>query len=159
MPRLALVSLTVLAWAGWGTPALGQEGPANARAVLAGGVGAEPDTTAPWRYFPLAVGNVWEYEGEEAPLRVNPLERVAVVKDTVVSGRQYFVLQNTYTERGDTVNVSRHLVRFDTASATVRALDEFEPQGERLYTCPLDVPFGGVADCGGGAARSRRRLR
>ena len=151
--RPALVLLIVLAGAGWGKATLAQEGSANARTALAGGV--EPDTTAPWRYYPLAVGNVWEYEGEEAPLRVNPLEQVAVVKDTVASGRRYFVLQNTYTERGDTVNVSRYLVRFDTASATVRALNEFAPPTEWVYTCPLDAPFGGKVsdeDCDGRSA-------
>ena len=141
MRRPALV-LFVLLGAGWGVTVSAQGG-------------AVPDTTASWRYYPLAVGNVWEYEGEQAPLRVDPLEQLAVTKDTVASGRRYFVLQRTYTERGDTVFVSHTLVRFDTASATVRALDEFAPQGERLYTCPLDAPFGGRvtdADCDGRSA-------
>ena len=141
--RLTLVSLVVLAWAGWGTPALGQGAPANAHAVFAGGAGAEPDTTAPWRYYPLAVGNVWEYEDDDGLLK-----RSEVVKDTTALGRRYFIVHNALAQGGRMISVFRDIVRFDTASATVRQLLPSPPAEERDYLkCQLDAPFGETVPC------------
>ena len=50
---------------------------------------AVPDTTAPWRYFPLQVGNAWEYE--DISLGIPPrLVRYEVLGEVATSGRKYF---------------------------------------------------------------------
>lgn len=104
-----------------------------------------PDTTAPWRYFPLAVGNVWEYETPSLPTRVR------VTKDTVALGFRYFVIETT--RLGASGPHGRSFFRYDTTSATPRQLAirlAGHPDGPGAadvadnYGCPLDAPFGDV---------------
>ena len=150
MPRPALVSLVVLAWAGWGTPALGQGAPAKARAALGGGVGAEPDTTAPWRYYPLAVGNVWEY-GTDSDLAL----RISIPRDTTVNGRTYFAWMIEYAdESGPLPPPNTLFVRYDSTAHVDRALYRTGPGGGLVerngdLDCPLDAPFDAVVQVGG----------
>ena len=139
MCRPALVSLVVLVGAGWGAPALGQELPANAGAVLAGG--AEPDTTAPWRYYPLAVGNVWEYRSQRGVTT-----RKAVVGDTTVGGVNYFFLERVAFDTDGTPSAPFvQLVRYDSTFHVDRERytnsegEGVEGLGE--VPCPLDSPF------------------
>src|SRR5690606_427303 len=61
-----------------------------------------PDTTSAWRYYPLQVGNVWQYdEVEEGPYGgcwSTPCRFLAeeeVVSDTLVGGQRYFVIVKT----------------------------------------------------------------
>ncbi|HYE94951.1 MAG TPA: T9SS type A sorting domain-containing protein [Rubricoccaceae bacterium] len=108
---------------------------------------AVPDTTSPWRYYPLAVGNAWEYKefGEETYYR-----RV-VTGDTTFNGRRYFVVHRYRAEDGGPIGPDfprRVRLRFDTTSALV-----YEPfvdgSGmEREYIpCPLDAPFNTTIFC------------
>lgn len=101
----------------------------------------EPDTTAPWRYYPLAVGNVWEYEEDSGRIW-----REAVVGDTFALGRRYFVvLAQGYFEGGPPPQGgNRYPLRYDTTSATVRALGDVSNEYPFISHCPLDAPFGEV---------------
>ena len=138
--RLALVSLVVLVGAGWGALALGQELPANAGAVLAGEVGAKPDTTAPWRYYPLAVGNVWEYEGDI-------LYRVSIPRDTTMNGRTYYATETAFADESGLLSspVTR-FIRYDSTAHVTKELFRTGPGGEFVegagqLSCPFDAPF------------------
>ncbi len=54
---------------------------------LASAAVAQPADTLDWkRYYPLAVGNLWEYH--EAEIRADQ-SRFTLVSDTVVGGRTY----------------------------------------------------------------------
>ncbi len=106
------------------------------------------DTTSPWRYFPLRVGDAWEYLSfyEDAALR-----RV-VVGDTVFDGRRYFRVA-FYRAEGDESPVYEYarLFRFDTLSTEVR--EPFadgtgrEIIAHQLAPCPLDAPLGMTLRC------------
>lgn len=107
-----------------------------------------PDTTAPWRYFPLAVGNVWEYDFVDNGQNPPWTERQYVEKDTVVAGHRYFVLNQLVfnTEGVPFPPARRDLFRFDTLAAQVI----WRLNGEELaYTCPLDAAFNSVIPCQG----------
>ena len=106
----------------------------------------EIDTTAAWRYYPLATGNVWEYQG----YGMEPGDRrVWIEKDTVVSGRRYFIEASSAVPRQNGGMV-RSLIRFDTTLASVVTL---WPDGtEKIVQppgCPLDAPFGKTVLCPG----------
>jgi hypothetical protein len=83
--------------------------------------GVEPDTLDWRRYFPLEVGNVWEYEisvGRPAARAggVAPIDRVELVSDTVVGPWRYFAMKRYIAGllRPDTV-----YVRYDSLAYVV----------------------------------------
>ncbi len=110
-----------------------------------------PDTTEPWTYYPLGVGDVWHYEVEYEHFpycfRCNWQASYEVTAIETIAGRQYaVVLERTYnvpfmpnppppswTER----------VRFDTTAATlfryVGSTNDFPH--EDAQGCRLDEPF------------------
>lgn len=110
----------------------------------------QPDTTAPWRYYPLAVGNVWEYEARPSSVEPPAFVRRVVERDTVVDGRRYFV-QVTYVAAGRDapfVYQSRSVVRFDTTAARVVGLIVGQgPGGEYVVACGLGAAFETNIDC------------
>ena len=81
MLRPALVSLIVLMGAGWGVPALAQdECPFSPEEAVADTLDAEG-------YYPLALGNVWEYlTTSNLPVTSGERRREEVVGDTLVDG-------------------------------------------------------------------------
>ena len=104
-----------------------------------------PDTTGAWRYFPLALGNVWEYEVARGS-DLLALRRHAVTADTVVDGERFFRIEWTETDRaGRPVADARvSLARFDT---TLGGLRSIAAEGDLLdnvvYECgALGAPFG-----------------
>ncbi len=103
-----------------------------------------PDTTAAARYFPLDVGNVWEYSAPEPDDRPY-VERREVVGDTVVDGQAWRVWQrdkyDPYTD--ELFWQIRQIVRFDTASARPFVGSSSFP----FEACPLDAAFGAEIDC------------
>jgi hypothetical protein len=112
---------------------------------------AVPDTTSAWRYYPLQVGNVWEYV-EKHPL-LPPEQKVfirrTVVADTVIDARRYFVHESLRFRQsdGELLGSSHLFVRFDTTTARAMAWQE---GGEwSLELCPFDAPFGVDLDCSG----------
>ena len=121
--------------------------------------GQTPDTTSAWRYFPLEVGSVWEYERYEEQCYIDwpcdPEEfegylRRSVEGDSVVAERKYaLVVEETFAPGGLPEQTSRQLVRFDTLTARLYARPpsgEEEPWPE-FFTCPLDAPFDSDIRC------------
>lgn len=109
-----------------------------------------PDTTSAWRYFPLEVGNVWEYEGY-GPLTPED-HRWEVVGDTLLEGRHYFAaIRECISECFPTSVPTGYLFRFDsTAARVVVRYPEDVPGTEYLFFgggCALDAPFGAEAAC------------
>lgn len=147
---LQIACLAALVIAG---PAAAQSGgrPANSPLVgddlrpFAEAVGdSAPDTTAPWRYFPLAVGNVWEYEGDTYD------QRYEVTGDTVALGRHYFVVEQRSAFNPRNV-LFRHFLRFDTTSAMPHEYVRLngQPDVDIPYApqCPLIADFGETVTC------------
>ncbi len=105
-----------------------------------------PDTTAPWKYYPLAVGDVREYEGVENIFGDPYYVRERVVGETVALGHRYFQIEYASTY-GTGSERMLDPVRFDTASATIRVLD----RGAEIVMnggCPFDLAFGSKVTCG-----------
>ena len=101
------------------------------------------DPTPPWLYYPLAVGNEWQYEyGMDGPggtLFPQNYGRRRVTGTREVDGRTYFVVEVAGATPDDptwTVSTLDELVRFDTLSARVVA-----PDGRSLTPCPFDEPI------------------
>ncbi len=117
-----------------------------------------PDTTAAWRYLPLPLGAVWEYEHwvEECPMfpicdiRVTGYSQQRVVGDSLVGGRTYAVVRTQGIGPGGSRD---DLVRFDTAAAHGVAR---RPDGMEVYwpsvmpRCRLDAPFEAMMTCEAG---------
>ena len=114
------------------------------------GAQATPDTTSPWRYFPLHVGNVWEFVDKEADVVV----RHRIVVDTAFSGHRYVHLKEEHFPRrsNGSFGVSRvyySFLRYDTTDQRVRQnhpLAEYE-RVYRYTRCALNVSFGAIVDC------------
>ncbi len=116
-----------------------------------------PDPNRPEDYYPLHVGDVWEYGPSRSGTPNSstfPFERRTVTRDTLAAGWRYAVVR-TQRFRPDPTggwieNVNVSLVRFDTVSASVRVRS---PGGveSNLLGCRLDLPFPqGVCDGTGG---------
>ncbi len=103
-----------------------------------------PDPTAPHLYYPLAVGNVWEYANLGLlPLSFGDYMRREIVGDTLVDGQRYFVEVRSRIPLGGVgwqVDY-RRVLRFDTTTATVRALGGFQIE------CPFDSAFETSINC------------
>ena len=106
----------------------------------------EPDPVAPERYYPLAVGNAWEYETIDQPPGVcAERSRLDVTRDTTAGGTSYFVLREAeYTcDDPQAMGFTEHLVRFDAEAAW--AVERVADGSERVWrdtACPLDADFG-----------------
>ena len=108
-----------------------------------------PDTLNWHRYYPLTVGNVWEYQVVEG----EPLLRRVIIGDTVVLGREYFLMDETaydydYLGGGTELEVffrDTFYVRYDTLGTVVALKDvnsdtSSVPRSELSYAAP-DVYF------------------
>jgi hypothetical protein len=101
-----------------------------------------PDTTSAWRYFPLEIGNVWEYRCLDN--FCDDERRHSVTGDTLVSGTRYFRYDiEIFEPDGPLLEVATLFLRFDTLSATIQGLGEGFGFG-----CALDADFGTVVTCG-----------
>jgi hypothetical protein len=103
------------------------------------------DTTSAWRYFPLEVGNVWEYVSygfQQGSFRAE------IVGDTMIAGTHYFLEATATYSGGELGPYSSTPVRFDTTTANVFARMEggMEVVWQLSLFCSLDAPFGAV-DC------------
>jgi hypothetical protein len=107
-----------------------------------------PDTTSAWRYFPLAVGNVWEYELTQY-LYQNTFGhfRRTVTGDTIIDGRLYFESFEEWFYGDDEPDYSwTLLLRYDTLAAVVMVRADAGDEWP-LTPCPLDAPFGSQVYC------------
>jgi hypothetical protein len=111
-------------------------------AVAPAGAQPVPDTTAPARYFPLEVGNVWEYRGEGF---FEGYQRRAVVGDTVADGVPFFRyrVEHFALDGAPAGPAVERLVRIDPATHALRTPggDPLELAELHLTTCALDAPF------------------
>ena len=117
-----------------------------------------PDTTSAWRYFPLEVGNVWEYEvyeetcdfdGNCSDALLTGYVQRAVVGEVLVEGRSYVeVLERRFTPEEEEASADRRLVRFDTLAArSMWRSDTGDDAWPGFFSCRLDTPFGENAVC------------
>ena len=103
--RTSLLGLTVLLLWPAGNIALAQSPP--------------PDTLDWHRYYPLDVGNIWEYNEAEQPFEYT---RYHIESDTMAGGRLYYkreILFQNIPVWGDTVFTGYDYVRYDTAGVVV----------------------------------------
>jgi hypothetical protein len=78
------------------------------------------------RYFPLAVGNAWEYETSPGP--AGGYYRVTIVADSVVGDRRYFAMVGSGSAPTDTV-----YIRYDTLAYVVVVPDiDADTTGEEV---------------------------
>ena len=104
-----------------------------------------PDTTEAWRYFPLEIGNEWQYRSQ-GPI-CDEFQLRSVVGDTLIDNRRYFSYRIARFEpNGDPIEPPEtFFLRFDSLMATIEAAD-----GRRYHdvtTCPLDAAFGDTLIC------------
>jgi hypothetical protein len=105
----------------------------------------------PWAYYPLGVGDVWEYDEQWRGTTL----RVENVADTVIAGRAYVVQTRTrFDSLGNATEAfPRSSLRYDTATAFVMRA-AFTVSGEEFVwgrvPCPLDAqpPTVGCSDFG-----------
>ena len=106
-----------------------------------------PDPTPPHQYYPLAVGNVWEYANQGLlPLTEGYFLRREILRDTVIEGRTYFV---EVRSRNDDDGMGWHssrttLVRFDSTSA--RPV-QWGGTREGAFECSFRGDFGAAIVC------------
>lgn len=82
--------------------------------------GAEPDTTSPWRYFPLEIGDQWQYEHFHPKTGDISYEDCQVRTDTLLEGHTYYALRYCFNDgQLRTSSQSDTYVRFDTTNALV----------------------------------------
>ncbi len=115
--------------------------------VLAGAVCAQtPDTTSAERYFPLEVGNVWEYNAL-SPVYGFGYERREVTGDTLVDGVRYFRYTSQWLDLdGGTGPFQSAYLRFDTLSTEIRRSAAGGWPHDILLDFPLGAPFGSEID-------------
>ena len=109
--------------------------------------GGTPDTTAPWRYYPLAIGNAWEYYR----YGTGTVYRHEITRDTLIHERRYTVVDRyTAEDNGPLEPDYSWRYRFDTLSSLV-----YEPNGsggERVpfgSPCPFNTDFDTTTECPG----------
>lgn len=106
------------------------------------------DTTSPWRYYPLQIGNAWEWEDPGT----NARWRREVVSDTQALGQRYFKMRLDEFDSSDNPlpNSPRYeYVRYDSISTELRALLP-DHNVEDIYlhdSCPLGAEFDTTIDC------------
>lgn len=105
-----------------------------------------PDPTAASRYFPLGVGDEWQYE-QVAYVSAPPQAiRRVVTGDSTVGGVRYAVRVDSRSSGPGMPLVfhARELLRLDPATGRVVVL---AGGGESAQTCPLGAAFGALLDC------------
>lgn len=100
-----------------------------------------PDTLDWHRYYPLAVGNVWEYHDAEL---WGVQFRHTLLADTVVGGRTYFVRRTDYSSLGSPVPPGQpqvDYVRYDEGGGGVVAVPSLGDAAASVRPCTLDDLF------------------
>ncbi len=145
MHRTALLFLA-LASTAWAQPVITEDAKlvgSGTDFLRADGGDPVPDTTAPWRYFPLHVGDAWEYYHYQTGER----RRVDVLGEETYNGRHYFLWRSRYYDAdGESTGTWGPVpVRFDTTSAMARMfIPEIGEESRFPFSwtpCPLDAPF------------------
>jgi hypothetical protein len=105
-----------------------------------------PDTTAPWTYFPLGQGDIWEYEFPSGKTL-----RQHILGDTTINGRaSVWLYHQDFSATGvPSPHIFRFPVRYDSTEARVVVWDVDELY---LIPCRLDTPFNAAATCVGASS-------
>lgn len=116
-----------------------------------------PDTTAPWRYDPVAVGNARTYAQDPS---ATPYVRTDSPTAVTLDGQRWTVRRTQRYARveggGWSRTETRAVVRYDTAEAnvTVRTVTDgkVSEAADALYPCRLDLPLTAAsgAECAAG---------
>lgn len=116
-----------------------------------------PDTTD-WRgYYPIQVGNAWEYQTTNPLVTDTTYRLVEMIRDTTIDGRAYTVERHRLYigSRDQQVPAGYVYVRYDTTAATVRAIhrlaDGTLTPEEPYYACDFSAPFDSMISCPMGA--------
>jgi len=111
-----------------------------------------PDTTAPWRYYPLQKGNVWEYRSfdHNGDCQNCGVLRKHISEDSVViDGTRWAQLDyQPFTADGTPTTGVTFLVRFDTTSARIR--QRHQEGWETVHhdaPCPFGMPWNTDVEC------------
>lgn len=115
-----------------------------------GGGPSPPDTLDPWRYYPLAIGNAWEYRNEN-----NETMRIDIPRDTIIADLKYFYWQRRwYNEEGQPAwgSVDDYL-RYDTTSTYIVTSGIQEPYFPWI-PCRFDAQPDATLECWGMLAGS-----
>jgi hypothetical protein len=108
--------------------------------------GFPADTIAPWRYYPLAVGNAWEYQNQNGETM-----RIDIRRDSVIDGQVYYNWHRMFYDPQGIPHPGWEIsafIRFDTTSAYVVTPDTGYPYfiGTR---CRFDAQPGEDLECEG----------
>ncbi|MDX1548581.1 MAG: hypothetical protein R3247_16415, partial [Rhodothermales bacterium] len=116
-----------------------------------------PDTTD-WRgYYPILVGNAWEYQITNPFVLDTTYRLVEMIQDTIIGGRAYTAERHRLYigSRDQQFPTGYVYVRYDTTAATVRAIhrlaDGTLTAEEPYYTCDFSAPFDSTLPCAAGA--------
>lgn len=117
-------------------------------------LGQTSDTTSAWRYFPLEVGNVWEFQdfetvcfpdGDcEGPTHTGSV-RWRITEEMEFDGHRYFVMHDDVADPMGAAG--GYYLRFDTTAARLVTYEGSLPW--RSLGCTMDADFGGSAACPG----------
>lgn len=110
-----------------------------------------PGEPEPWEYFPLEVGNAWEYE---ELFGSDDVTRMDVPKDTLIEGREYFILERTEYDGSTGQGYQfRFPVRFDTLRSAVVYWSSFSEEESMtvFIPCPFIGEVGEEIECIKGA--------
>jgi hypothetical protein len=106
-----------------------------------------PDTTSPWRYYPLHIGDAWEYYVYGS----GDILRREINRDSTFNGRHYFVIERYRAQAGGPLEPDFFPVapaRFDTTEALVKFLFLTGEEGVAgIAPCPFDADFGTIINC------------
>lgn len=110
-----------------------------------------PDTTDWHQYFPLEVGNRWQFQPTQNDQVVDPFG-YEIVADTLVGDQAYFILRECEIDGGvprcwrPPPARFRHFVRYDEANRMIVEWVSGPVPAERRWSstvpCALDAPFG-----------------
>jgi len=102
------------------------------------------DTLAWQRYYPLAVGNIWEYQVSEG----EPLLTHEIIGDSLVGDRHYYIMDATSYDylngntNLDVLDAQTRYLRYDSIGAVFSVLDI----AADTLDAPQDVPLSGYFD-------------
>ena len=106
--------------------------------------------TLEWRgYYPLEIGNAWEWQTQSYWFAI---DRREIIADTTIDGKDYFV-QAAYTSLIDLLNgggessADTTLLRYDTLASRVVALTDVGEQEWEGHSCDLSAEFGTTISC------------
>ncbi len=113
-----------------------------------------PDTLDWRRYFPLEIGNQWQFQLFEPFLNPAGYLELVILRDTLIQDRYYFVVdRRTYDIDRQLTHSFEKPLRYDTTDSSIKWIGQLSDQTyvERDWDeapCGLNAPFNSVIECG-----------